>query len=56
MLHSLTTLKSECERIVNDARNSISNAADGLECDELPTSRAAEILKEVHERLSRLAR
>lgn len=56
MLHSLSTLKSECERIVNDARNSISNVVDGLECGELPPARAVETLKQVHESLSRLAR
>lgn len=56
MLHSLAVLKSECERIVNDARNSISSVADGLECGELPSDRAAEILRRVHDNLSRLAR
>jgi hypothetical protein len=56
MLHSLTTLKSECERIVNDARHAIANVAEGLECGQLPSHRAVEILRDVEVNLSRLAR
>jgi hypothetical protein len=56
MLHSLSTLKSECERIVNDARHRIGNVAQGLECEQLPPDRAVEILRDVEESLSRLSR
>ena len=56
MLHSLAGFKSECERIVNDARNSIATVADGLKNGKLPSDRAVELLRDAHAKLSRLAR
>ena len=56
MLHSLTTFKSECERIVNRARHSVSNVAEGLRSGGLANERAVEILEEVDVELAKLAR
>ena len=56
MLHGLAVFKSECERIVNDARHRIGNVAQGLEREQLPRDRAVEILRDVEESLSRLSR
>jgi hypothetical protein len=56
MLHSLDKFKSECERIVNDARQTVSTVADGLENGELPSDRAVQSLRDVDANLSRLAR
>ncbi len=56
MLHSLTTLKSECERIVNRARNSVPNVAEGLRSGGMENERAVEILEEAEVELAKLAR
>lgn len=55
MLHSLNEFKSECERIINDARQAVSTVADGLETGQLPQETAIKVLREVDDNLSRLA-
>lgn len=56
MLHSLTTFKSECERIVNQVRHSVSIVVEGLRGGGLDCDRAVEILEEVNTELDKLAR
>lgn len=56
MLHTLTSLESECGRVVNTVRHAITSVASGLDAGQLSPERASQLLRQADEELSKLAR